>query len=174
MTHDVCGPGTIGVFKRLGLMPRFGIRKIVLIPDHTSSLPTNAPTATLISCVSSKRIKYFYDINRANFKANPDKGVCHIAPAQEVTTAPGNFVGYRFSHLQCWCFGQFATGIGNTDAGFIMGTGKLLIKVPAALCLDGEMPSTCWRRISFCKLLGILLLGRRIEQWNLLGKPFRN
>lgn len=25
-------------------------------------------------------------------------------------------------------FGQFATGIGNTDAGFILGTGKLLIK----------------------------------------------
>ena len=25
-------------------------------------------------------------------------------------------------------FGQFATGVGNTDAGFIMGTGKLLIK----------------------------------------------
>ncbi len=28
-------------------------------------------------------------------------------------------------------FGQFATGIGNTDAGFILGTGKLLIKVIA-------------------------------------------
>ena len=26
-------------------------------------------------------------------------------------------------------FGQFASGIGNTDAGFILGTGKLLIKV---------------------------------------------
>ena len=26
-------------------------------------------------------------------------------------------------------FGQFATGIGNTDASFVMGTGKLLIKV---------------------------------------------
>ena len=26
-------------------------------------------------------------------------------------------------------FGQFATGVGNTDAGFILGTGKLLIKV---------------------------------------------
>ena len=25
-------------------------------------------------------------------------------------------------------FNQFATGIGNTDAGFVMGTGKLLIK----------------------------------------------
>ena len=28
-------------------------------------------------------------------------------------------------------FGQFASGIGNTDAGFILGTGKLLIKVSA-------------------------------------------
>ena len=26
-------------------------------------------------------------------------------------------------------FGQFASGVGNTDAGFILGTGKLLIKV---------------------------------------------
>ena len=26
-------------------------------------------------------------------------------------------------------FGQFATGIGNTDAGFALGTGKLLLKV---------------------------------------------
>ena len=24
-------------------------------------------------------------------------------------------------------FGQFASGIGNTDAGFILGTGKLLV-----------------------------------------------
>lgn len=26
-------------------------------------------------------------------------------------------------------FGQFATGIGNTDAGFVLGAGKLLLKV---------------------------------------------
>lgn len=39
-------------------------------------------------------------------------------------------------------FGQFATGIGNTDAGFIVGTGKLLIKVPPTMrfILEGEMP----------------------------------
>lgn len=30
-------------------------------------------------------------------------------------------------------FGQFASGVGNTDAGFILGTGKLLIKVRKAL-----------------------------------------
>ncbi len=39
-------------------------------------------------------------------------------------------------------FNQFATGIGNTDAGFILGTGKLLIKVPETMrfYLEGELP----------------------------------
>jgi 3-isopropylmalate/(R)-2-methylmalate dehydratase large subunit len=40
-------------------------------------------------------------------------------------------------------FNQFATGIGNTDAGFVMGTGKLLLKVPETMHfrLEGQLPS---------------------------------
>src|SRR5438045_5956796 len=30
-------------------------------------------------------------------------------------------------------FNEFSTGIGNTDAGFVMGTGKLLLKVPETM-----------------------------------------
>jgi 3-isopropylmalate/(R)-2-methylmalate dehydratase large subunit len=39
-------------------------------------------------------------------------------------------------------FNEFATGIGNTDAGFILGTGKLLIKVPETMrfYLEGQLP----------------------------------
>src|SRR5207248_163508 len=39
-------------------------------------------------------------------------------------------------------FGEFATGIGNTDAGFIMGTGKLWVKVPPTMrfVFHGKMP----------------------------------
>ena len=38
-------------------------------------------------------------------------------------------------------FNEFATGIGNTDAGFVLGTGKLLIKVPETMRfrLEGEL-----------------------------------
>jgi 3-isopropylmalate/(R)-2-methylmalate dehydratase large subunit len=38
-------------------------------------------------------------------------------------------------------FNQFATGIGNTDAGFVMGTGKLLLKVPESMHfrLEGKL-----------------------------------
>jgi 3-isopropylmalate/(R)-2-methylmalate dehydratase large subunit len=38
-------------------------------------------------------------------------------------------------------FNEFATGIGNTDAGFVMGTGKLLVKVPETMHfrLEGQL-----------------------------------
>jgi 3-isopropylmalate/(R)-2-methylmalate dehydratase large subunit len=38
-------------------------------------------------------------------------------------------------------FNQFATGIGNTDAGFVMGTGRLLLKIPETMHfrLEGEL-----------------------------------
>jgi 3-isopropylmalate/(R)-2-methylmalate dehydratase large subunit len=150
MTHDVCGPGTIGVFKR-----EFGddakvwdADKIVLIPDHyifTADERANRNVDILRQFAQEQNIKYFYDISdRSNFKANPDyKGVCHIALAQEGHTRPGEVLFGTDSHTcNAGAFGQFATGIGNTDAGFIMGTGKLLIKVPATMrfIFDGEMP----------------------------------
>jgi len=150
MTHDVCGPGTIGVFKR-----EFGAdakvwdsEKIVLIPDHyifTADERANRNVDILRDFAKEQGIKYFYDItDRADFKANPDyKGVCHIALAQEGHTRPGEVLFGTDSHTcNAGAFGQFATGIGNTDAGFIMGTGKLLIKVPATMrfVMDGEMP----------------------------------
>ena len=56
--------------------------------------------------------------------------------------AGGDFIQATDSHTcMAGAFNQFATGIGNTDAGFVMGTGKLLIKVPETMHfrLEGEM-----------------------------------
>lgn len=164
MTHDVCGPGTIGVFKR-----EFGedakvwdSKKIVLIPDHyifTADERANRNVDILRDFAQEQGIKYFYDIrDRADFKANPDyKGVCHIALAQEGHTRPGEVLFGTDSHTcNAGAFGQFATGIGNTDAGFIMGTGKLLIKVPATMrfVLDGAMPDYLLAKDLILQIIG--------------------
>ncbi len=150
MTHDVCGPGTIGVFKK-----EFGdnakvwdAEKLVLIPDHyifTKDARANRNIDILREFALEQNIKYFYDItDLSDFKANPDfKGVCHIALAQEGHTRPGEVLFGTDSHTcNAGAFGEFATGIGNTDAAFVMGTGKLLLKVPASMrfSFDGEMP----------------------------------
>eukprot|EP00898_Chlorokybus_atmophyticus_P004298 jgi/Chlat1/486/Chrsp103S01090 len=150
MTHDVCGPGTIGIFKK-----EFGenakvwdAEKVVLIPDHyifTADARANRNVDILREFAHEQGIKYFYDItDLSDFKVNPDyKGVCHVALAQEGHCRPGEVLFGTDSHTcNAGAFGQFATGIGNTDAGFILGTGKLLIKVPPTMrfVLDGEMP----------------------------------
>lgn len=164
MTHDVCGPGTIGVFKReFGADAKVWDReKIVLIPDHyifTADERANRNVDILREFAQEQNIKYFYDItDRANFKANPDyKGVCHIALAQEGHTRPGEVLFGTDSHTcNAGAFGQFATGIGNTDAGFIMGTGKLLIKVPATMrfVLDGAMPDYLLAKDLILQIIG--------------------
>mmetsp|Transcript_9517 Transcript_9517/g.15576 ORF Transcript_9517/g.15576 Transcript_9517/m.15576 type:complete len:529 (-) Transcript_9517:484-2070(-) len=150
MTHDVCGPGTIGNFHReFGSQAKvFDKEKIVLIPDHyifTADERANRNVDILREFAKEQDIKYFYDItDRSNFKLNPDyKGVCHVALAQEGHCRPGEILFGTDSHTcNAGAFGEFATGIGNTDASFIMGTGKLLIKVPQTMrfVLDGEMP----------------------------------
>jgi 3-isopropylmalate/(R)-2-methylmalate dehydratase large subunit len=69
-------------------------------------------------------------------------GVCHTALAHRGHTRPGEVLFGTDSHTcMAGAFNQFATGIGNTDAGFVMGTGKLLIKVPETMHfrLEGEM-----------------------------------
>ena len=164
MTHDVCGPGTIGIFKK-----EFGMdaqvwdkEKIVIIPDHyifTADPRANRNVDILRDFVGEQKIKYFYDItDLGDFKVNPDyKGVCHVALAQEGHTRPGEVLFGTDSHTcNAGAFGQFATGIGNTDAAFVMGTGKLLIKVPASMKfeLNGDLPDYLLAKDIILQIIG--------------------
>ena len=154
MTHDVCGPGTIGVFKR-----EFGANakvwasdKIVIIPDHyifTADSKCNRNVDILRDFVREQGVKYFYDIiddpaghwvfdaakgpMRRQYGSD-FAGVCHTALAAKGHTRPGEILLGTDSHTcMAGAFGEFATGIGNTDAGFVLGTGKLLLKVPETM-----------------------------------------
>ncbi|MCX7887217.1 MAG: aconitase family protein [Verrucomicrobiae bacterium] len=163
MTHDVCGPGTIGVFYR-----EFGRdakvwdpNKVVIIPDHyifTADPRRNRNVDILREFVREQGIRYFYDViddPTGRWVFDPVKGnyqrqygtryagVCHLALALRGHTRPGEVLLGTDSHTcMAGAFGEFATGIGNTDAGFVLGTGKLLLKVPETMhfYLDGELP----------------------------------
>jgi 3-isopropylmalate/(R)-2-methylmalate dehydratase large subunit len=162
MTHDVCGPGTIGVFKReFGDKAKVWDRnKVVIIPDHyifTADSKSNRNVDILREFVREQDLPYFYDvIDDANgtWKFDPSKGmlqrqhgshyagVCHTALPQKGHTRPGEILFGTDSHTcMAGAFNLFATGIGNTDAGFVMGTGKLLLKVPETMHfrLEGQL-----------------------------------
>ena len=162
MTHDVCGPGTIGVFKReFGANAKVWDReKIVIIPDHyifTADSKSNRNVDILRDFVREQKIKYFYDViddpnGHWAFDASKGQlkrqygssfaGVCHTALPAKGHTRPGEILLGTDSHTcMAGAFGEFATGIGNTDAGFVFGTGKLLLKVPETMrfWLEGEL-----------------------------------
>jgi 3-isopropylmalate/(R)-2-methylmalate dehydratase large subunit len=180
MTHDVCGPGSIGIFKKeFGEDAKVWDReKVVIIPDHyifTSDERANRNVDILRDFCNEQDIKYFYDIkDLSNFKANPDyKGVCHIALAQEGHCRPGEVLLGTDSHTcTAGAFGQFATGIGNTDAGFVLGAGKLLLKVPPTLrfVMDGEMPDYLLAKDLILQIIGeITVAGATYKSMEFVG-----
>jgi 3-isopropylmalate/(R)-2-methylmalate dehydratase large subunit len=143
MTHDVCGPGTFGIFKQhFGKDAKVWDReKVVIIPDHyifTADAMANRNVDVLRQFVAEQNIKYFYDVGTTKYK-----GVCHIALPEEGHTRPGEVLLGTDSHTcTAGAFGQFATGIGNTDAGFVLGTGKLWLKAPPTMrfIFHGQLP----------------------------------
>jgi len=125
---------------------------VVIMPDHyifTADSKSNRNVDLLREFVREQGIRYFYDViddPQGTWKFDVARGphqrqhgaryagVCHTALPQKGHTRPGEVLFGTDSHTcMAGAFNQFATGIGNTDAGFVMGTGKLLLKVPETM-----------------------------------------
>jgi len=143
MTHDVCGPPTIGIFKR-----EFGEDakvwdpdKLVILPDHyifTEDPHARRNIEILRTFAAEHNLKHYFDVGTARYK-----GVCHVALAEEGFNRPGTVLFGTDSHsCTSGAFGMFSTGVGNTDAALIMGTGKIWVKVPETMrfVFEGTLP----------------------------------
>ena len=157
MTHDVCGPGTIGVFKReFGKDAKVWNKdNVIIIPDHyifTEDEKCQRNVDVLRSFVKEQNITYFYDPADSTYS-----GVCHVTLPEKGHCRPGEVLFGTDSHTCTHgALGEFATGIGNTDAGFVMGTGKLLIKVPETIkfVIEGELAPNVTAKDIILRIIG--------------------
>jgi 3-isopropylmalate/(R)-2-methylmalate dehydratase large subunit len=157
MTHDVCGPPTIGIWKReFGDSAKIWDRdKLVIFPDHyifTKNPQANRNVEILRQFAKDYDIQNYYDVGTERYK-----GVCHIALAEEGYNIPGTVLFGTDSHTcTSGAFGMFSTGVGNTDAAFILGTGKIWEKVPESLkfTFDGEVPNYLTAKDLILRVLG--------------------
>ncbi|MCX5662645.1 MAG: aconitase/3-isopropylmalate dehydratase large subunit family protein [Planctomycetota bacterium] len=158
MTHDVCGPGTIGIFKEeFGKDAKVWDKdRVVIIPDHyifTADTKCHRNIQILRDFVKEQGLKYYYDPDFVTGGGMPNpykdptktsyKGVCHKALPEEGHVRPGEILLGTDSHTcTAGAFGQFATGVGNTDAAFVLGTGKTWLKVPPSMkfAFHGQIP----------------------------------
>ena len=158
MTHDVCGPGTVGIFhQEFGKGAKvWDPDRVVIIPDHyifTADLKSYRNVQLLRNFVKEQGLKYYYDPDFIKKEGMPSpyldpnktsyKGVCHKALPEEGHVRPGEILLGTDSHTcTAGAFGQFASGVGNTDAAFTLGTGKTWLKVPPTMkfTFDGQIP----------------------------------
>ncbi len=157
LTHDVCGPPTFDIFKE-----KFGPdakvwdpEKVVVLPDHyifTENEHARRNIDLLRTFAAEQQLPNYYDVGSDRYK-----GVCHVALAQEGFNLPGTVLFGTDSHTcTSGAFGMFGTGIGNTDAAFILGTGKLWEKVPESMkfVFEGSMPEYLTAKDLILQILG--------------------
>ena len=157
MTHDVCGPPTFAIWKK-----EFGEKakiwdkeKLVIFPDHyifTKNVHANRNVELLREFAKEHQIENYYDVGTDRYK-----GVCHVALAEEGYNIPGTVLFGTDSHTcTSGAFGMFATGVGNTDAAFILGTGKIWEKVPESMkfTFNGKLPDYLTAKDLILQILG--------------------
>ena len=157
MTHDVCGPPTFAIWKKeFGEKAKiWDKKKLVIFPDHyifTKNPHANRNVMVLRQFAAEYDLPNYYDIGTERYK-----GVCHIALAEEGYDIPGTVLFGTDSHTcTSGAFGMFATGVGNTDAAFILGTGKIWEKVPESMkfTFTGKMPSYLTAKDLILQILG--------------------
>jgi len=157
LTHDVCGPGTIGIFhNEFGKDAKvFDHEGVVIIPDHyifTADEKCLRNVDILREFVKEQNLPYFYDPGTDTYC-----GVCHLGLPEHGHVRPGEVIVGTDSHTcSHGAFGAFSTGIGNTDAGFVMGAGKMLVKIPETIrfVLRGKKPDYITAKDMILRIIG--------------------
>lgn len=134
MAHDVTGPLAIDAFRSLG-MPLWDPDRTVFSFDHV--FPSNSVAASELH----RRIREFaVEHGVRNLLA---EGICHIVMVERGFIRPGGLVVGADSHSTTYgALGCFATGMGSTDIGVTMATGRSWFRVPETLRIEvtGELP----------------------------------
>jgi 3-isopropylmalate/(R)-2-methylmalate dehydratase large subunit len=117
----------------MGISRVWDPEKVCILLDHIAPA-TNVTNASLQKeCREISRdqgLRHFYDIN---------EGVCHQVIPERGHVYPGMVLVGADSHTCTHgAFGAFATGIGSTDMGAAIGTGKLWFKVPETINVNVE------------------------------------
>lgn len=157
MTHDVCGPPTLAIWKKeFGENAKIWDKeKLVIFPDHyifTANQHAIRNVDILRRFAREHSLPNYYDPGTDRYK-----GVCHIALAEEGFNVPGSVLFGTDSHTcTSGAFGMFATGVGNTDAAFILGTGKIWERIPESMkfTFNSSMPNYLTAKDLILKILG--------------------
>jgi 3-isopropylmalate/(R)-2-methylmalate dehydratase large subunit len=158
MMHDVTSTGAIKLLKKEFNNKIADGLKIVVVPDHY------IPNKDIKSAVLYKELKEFVKEQKAKganivdyMVEGGDYGVCHVMLPEKGHVIPGQVLVGGDSHTCTYgALGAFSTGIGTTEVGNVLATGKLWFRVPESYKIEvnGKMPSNVMAKDLFLKVVG--------------------
>ncbi|MGB9668299.1 MAG: 3-isopropylmalate dehydratase large subunit [Thermosulfidibacteraceae bacterium] len=129
LANDVTAPLAIKAFESIGKNDVFNRERIVLVMDHFT------PNKDISSAMQVKFVREFakkYGI--VNYFEGGDVGIEHALLPELGLVVPSDLVIGADSHTCTYgAIAAFATGVGSTDLGFVMATGKIWLKVPETI-----------------------------------------
>ena len=134
--NDITGPIAIDVCKQI--TPRvFDPEKVVLVPDHYT------PNKDIKSAEQAKVTREFArEQGITHYWEVGCMGVEHALLPEQGVVVPGDLTIGADSHTCTYgALGAFSTGVGSTDAGVGMATGRAWFKVPESMkfVIDGQL-----------------------------------
>ena len=129
LSNDVTAPLAIQEFRTTGVKKVFDKNKIALVMDHfTPNKDINSAQQVkyVREFAQEQKIKHYYE--------GGNVGVEHALLPEKGIVVPGDIVVGADSHTCTYgALGAFATGVGSTDIGAAMATGKIWLKVPQTI-----------------------------------------
>ena len=179
MMHDVTSTGAIKLLrKEFGNKVAEGL-KIVVVPDHY------VPNKDIASAVLYQELKAFVEEQRgrgahvfSHMVEGGDFGVCHVMLPEKGHVIPGQVLVGGDSHTCTYgALGAFSTGIGTTEAGNVLATGRLWFRVPESFKfqVSEAMPKNVMAKDLFLRVVGdIGVDGALYQAMEWTGDTIRN
>lgn len=139
MAHDANGPLAVRAFQSLGGTKVCDPKKVHFIMDHATPAPYER-VANLHMFLRQFAAEQGIDFIEGG------EGVCHQLMMERNYVKPGDIVLGTDSHTCTYgAVGAFATGVGATDMGVALYSGKNWFKVPETIRIDmkGKLPANC-------------------------------
>ena len=129
LANDITGPVAIHEVQKLNKKTVFDKEKVALVPDHF------APNKDIKSAEHCKCVReYAKEQGITNYFEVGQMGIEHaLLPEKGLIVAGETCIGADSHTCTYGALGAFSTGVGSTDMGAGMITGKAWFKVPAAI-----------------------------------------
>jgi len=129
LANDITAPLAIRVFNDLGVDQVFDRNRIAFVPDHfvpNKDIESAQQVKMTRDFARMHHIEHFFELGEA--------GIEHIILPEKGLVVSGDLVIGADSHTCTYgALGAFSTGVGSTDLGAVLATGRTWLRVPATI-----------------------------------------